>query len=348
MGTTNNLACLAPPVQPQDPREVTLSNRELQPGIPSFTHTSLQKFTPSQFTMTKTLGFGSYGTVKLAIDKDSNRTVAIKEISKSSLKHPKHVTRAFNEKDILATIKHPLIVDVYGTCQDSRKLYLVMEYVSGGDLYSLLVRRKLTQSEARFYAAEIVDALFYLHSQGVVYRDLKPENVLLAATGHIKLADFGCAKRLKSGERTNSICGTPDYLAPETLNRKGHCYAVDWWAVGIFLHELLTGESPFRGDSPMDVYTRILTQPYVPPKNTDEYTKQLLRGLLHKNSTCRLTGDKVRSHPYFFGIDWKHLNRLQPPYLPTEKTETVTGNLTGRTEETEVGDVDDQEVFQEY
>ena len=282
---------------------------------------SCEHFTLEELEFFGVLGSGGQGVVKLAIDKSTEKAVAVKEIYKSCLTNAKSVLRVFREKTILASAKHPFIVDFYGTCQDKRKLYLLMEFVMGGEVYSLLgAQKKLTSAAVHFYAAEVTAVFMYLHSQGFVYRDLKPENVLLATSGHIKLADFGCAKRLKFGERTFSLCGTPEYMAPEVLSRHGHSLSVDWWALGIFIHELLTGQTPFTGQTPAEVYSNILTQPYTPPE-VDDHTKSLLEGLLNKDPSLRLTEHKVKNHPYFAHIDWDQLENRQPPYIPEESIE---------------------------
>lgn len=303
--------------------DATASDLPSRPGIHQ------EKFVAEQLSFHGIIGCGGHGTIRLAQVKPSGTLVAVKEIAKTRLRHTKNVIRAFCEKTILASIRHPNIVNFFGTYQDAKKLYIVMEHVPGGDLLSMLVRAgKLSSAQVLFFAAEITEVLCYLHGQGVVYRDLKPENVMLTREGRVKLVDFGTAKVLKFGERTFTLCGTPEYLAPEMLNRCGHHYAVDWWALGVFLHELLTGESPFVGESTEEMYTNIFTKPYLPPPEVDDDTKSLLEGLLHKDPALRLTGAKVRSHPYFSSVDWDHLDRLQPAYIPEEKTTPGTFDLS--------------------
>jgi len=274
--------------------------------------------------------------VRLARDKETGRALAVKETLKTRLQSAKNVQKVFNERTLLAGVGHPLVVDFYGTCQDLEKLYLVMEYVQGGEMRSLLSKRgKLTTAEMRFYAAEVTSVLSYLHSQGIVYRDLKPENVLIAQSGHIKLTDFGCAKKLRNGERTFTLCGTPEYLAPEILTRSGHDVAVDWWTVGIFLHELLTGTSPFTAESAFDIYSNIISAVYSPPQEADNKTRHLLTGLLDKDPQHRLAGAKVLSHGFFAGLDWQRLETLRPVYVPAVKTALDAQNFQWYVEEQE-------------
>ena len=308
------------------------------------------KITTQQISFGRVIGHGSWGTVKLAQDKETGRALAVKETRKDRLQSGKNVERVMKERAILANARHPLIVDFYSTCQDLEKLYLVMEFVQGGELLSLLNKRgRLTTAEMRFYAAEVTSVLSYLHSQGIVYRDLKPENVLIAQSGHIKLTDFGCAKKLRNGERTFTFCGTPEYLAPEMLNLSGHDIAVDWWTVGIFLHELLTGTSPFTAESVYTIYSNIITADYVPPKDADNETRHLLTGLLDKDPQHRFTCEKVIGHRFFSGLDWQRLETLRPVYVPAVKTALDAQNFQWYAEEQETeGEISDQTAFLGY
>ena len=298
----------------------------------------------------RVIGRGSSGVVRLGQDKATGRVLAIKETPKTRLRRTKDVLRVICEKTILAGINHPLVVDYYGTCQDAKTLYLAMEFVQGGDLYSLLsARGTLNTTETRFYAAEIAAVLTYLHSQDVVYRDLKSENVLLSRSGHIKLADFGCAKKLKFGERTFTLCGTPHAWAPEVLARSGHGFAVDWWTLGVLMHEMLTGKSPFEGEAPTAVLANIFNQPYIPPKEADKDVQHLLEGLLCKDPEHRFTSDKVRHHPFFIGVDWEEVEHMLPPYLPVVKTDLDSSNFDQFPEEQiEDGVTAEAEVFLDY
>ena len=309
---------------------------------------SLGKFALERFNFLRIIGCGSFGTVRLAQDKESGKALAVKETAKANLQHAKNVAKVLAERAILASIRHPLIVEFYGTCQSEKKLFLVMEYVQGGELYSLLSRRgRLTTSEVRFYAAEVTSVLTYLHSQGVVYRDLKPENVLIAKSGHIKLTDFGCSKRLKQGERTFTLCGTPEYLAPEILTRSGHDFAIDWWTLGILLHEMLCGSTPFHGESVYETYSNIITAAYLPPKEADNETRLLLQGLLNKDPQHRFTADKVRSQSFFSRMNWDH---LEPIYAPVVKGDLDDSNFQHYVENhnSPEGITSDREVFRDY
>ena len=175
----------------------------------------------ARYSLLRTIGTGTFSRVKLAMDQLTNETVAVKIISKSWALRRKQLKHVLEERRILAQLHHPFIVDFKGTFQDQFYLYLVLEYVQGGELYSLLARtERIEAHDAKIYACEVFSALTYLHSKHIVYRDLKPENILITTTGHIKLADFGLAKVVK--DRTFTLCGTPQYLAPEVINARGH------------------------------------------------------------------------------------------------------------------------------
>ena len=168
----------------------------------------------------------------------------------------------------------------------------------------------------KFYAAEITSAFIYLHSKSIVYRDLKPENVLINKDGHLKLVDFGFVKTLKSGQKTYTMCGTPEYLAPEIVMQVGHSFAVDWWTLGIFIYELLMGTPPFADDSPHKVYKRILDKDVKMPENLDDCG--IVRQLLEKNPNNRLCADKIKTHEFFKDISWRDVEklRLEAPFVP--------------------------------
>ena len=303
----------------------------------------------SRLSPRRIIGYSNFGVVRLALDKESGKPFAVKESHKTLLRNRQSLTSVFHEKAVFQAIRHPLIVDFYGTCQDQKNLYLIMEFVHGGDLHSLLARRgALSTTEARFYAAEVTSVLTYLHSQGIIYRDLKPENVLISRSGHIKLTDFGCAKVLKPGERTFTLCGTPEFLAPEMIIRRGHDAALDWWTLGIFLHELLYNTMPFDGETPYDIYANIIAKPYTAPIAADNPTRNLLQGLLDKDPSHRYTCEKVKSHVFFTGVDWDHCERLEPTYVPVVKGDMDDQNIERLEEEQEEEGVIDQEAFQAY
>lgn len=187
-----------------------------------------------------TVGTGTFGRVNLVKEKTGRQYCALKIMSIPDVIRLKQEQHVQNEKAVLKEINHPFLIKLLWTGHDNRFLYMLMEFVPGGELFTYLRNRGRFSSVASvFYATEIVCAIEYLHSKEIVYRDLKPENILLDREGHIKLTDFGFAKKLV--DRTWTLCGTPEYLAPEVIQSKGHGRAVDWWALGILIFEMLSG-----------------------------------------------------------------------------------------------------------
>ncbi|KAL1844517.1 hypothetical protein VTK73DRAFT_2377 [Phialemonium thermophilum] len=239
-----------------------------------------------------------------------------------------------HERQILGDITgHPFITNIRASFQDRDFLYILLDYVPGGELFSYLRKmRRFDEDTARFYVAEIVLVLEYLHEQqgGVAYRDLKPENLLLDEDGHIKLVDFGFAKRLGNNDddrpvETYTLCGTPEYLAPEVIRNKGHTTAVDWWALGILLYEFLTGYPPFWHQNPIEIYKQIVEKPVVFPEqpHISDEAKDLIRQLCTADRSRRLGNisggaARVKAHPFFRGVDWTAVleRRHRGPILP--------------------------------
>ncbi|KAK8402567.1 hypothetical protein O3P69_000748 [Scylla paramamosain] len=246
----------------------------------------------------------------------------------------KQVEHVKNEKNILRQVTHPFIIEMYWHYRDDRFLYMLFEYVCGGELFAYLRNAgKFPLLSATFYAAEIVSALEYLHSLNIVYRDLKPENLLLDKEGHLKITDFGFAKRLT--DRTWTLCGTPEYLAPEIIQSKGHNKAVDWWALGILIYEMLAGYPPFFDENPFAIYEKILVGRVDWPRpSLDATAKDLVKKLLTQDRTKRLGNmkngaDDVKRHRFFKNLDWEDVyeKKLKPPIVPRVSYEGDTRNF---------------------
>ncbi|VDM52605.1 unnamed protein product [Angiostrongylus costaricensis] len=251
------------------------------------------------------------------------------------------VQHVHNEKRILGQLEHPFIVKLISADKDGTNLYIIMEFVSGGELLAYLrASRVFSNAVSCFYAAEIVCALEYIHKKNIVYRDLKPENLMLSRDGHIKLTDFGFAKELKG--RTYTLCGTPAYLAPESLSREGHAQSVDWWALGILIYEMLVGHAPFRGNNIVKVYESIMEYKLNFPRNFNSAAKDLVRKLLTVDISVRIgcttngVSDILR-HKWFQKIDWNDIRQLkiEPPIIPTLYHAGDTGNFDVYGEEEE-------------
>jgi len=261
----------------------------------------------------------------LALKKDTSRIYAMKILDKSRLVEADEVEGTKMEKEVLRKVNHPFIVGLKFSFQTTDKLYLILDYVNGGELFTHLRRaRKFDESLVRFYAVEIVLALEYLHKCLIVYRDLKPENILITADGHICLTDFGLAKaNLPFGELTYTFCGTAEYLAPEILDGKGYDKAVDWWSLGTLIYEMLTGKPPFYASHTLEMYRKILSEELKFPDYVSQKSRALLLQLLERDPNKRIGSDfddaeEIKTHQFFEGVQWmKFLSReIDPPFKP--------------------------------
>jgi protein kinase A len=238
----------------------------------------------ADYTMLRTIGTGSYGRVHLVQRAYDEKIFALKVLKKTLVLNTKQLEHIKNERQILAEINHPFIVKIHQTGQDRNNVYMLMEFISGGELFNVLRKAKvLPLPAAKFYAVEVLLALEYLHSKGIIYRDLKPENILLDQFGHVKLVDFGFAKYTTG--TTWTLCGTPAYIAPETLAGKGYTKAVDWYALGILIYEMIAGYPPFNEHQDMKMYEQIIQRPIQFPINFDDTAKDLVLRLCEKDPT---------------------------------------------------------------
>lgn len=248
----------------------------------------------NDFEFLRTLGTGTFGRVFLVKDKKFQNYFAMKVLKKVEIVRLKQVEHVTSERNILMQLCFPFVVRLYKTFQDNRNLYMLMDYIQGGELFSHLRRLgRFSNSLACFVAAEVVLTIEYLHLRDIVYRDLKPENILLDNTGHVIITDFGFAKKFQ--DRTWTLCGTPEYLAPEIIQSKGHGKPVDWWALGVLIYEMLAGFPPFFDDNPFGIYEKILAGRVQFPPHFDPNAKDLVKKLLTVDKTLRLGNLKVRS-----------------------------------------------------
>jgi serum/glucocorticoid-regulated kinase 3 len=287
-----------------------------------------KRTTLQDFTMIQVIGRGSFGKVVLVAHRQTKKLYAMKILAKDNVVKRKQVEHTRTERRVLGYTDHPFIVGLLCAFQTPQRLYFVLDYCPGGELFYHLSRmKKLPEHMACFYAAEITLALEHLHSLGVVYRDLKPENILLTKDGHIKLADFGLAKEgIRDGTSgTNSLCGTPEYLPPEILDRQGHGTAVDWWNLGMVLYEMLTGLPPWYTNDRKKLFERLRSARLHFPPYVSRRAENLIRHLLTRNPHERL-GSKgahqVKAHSFFSHIDWNRLlqKKIQPPFRPCHTT----------------------------
>ncbi|CAG8448622.1 664_t:CDS:2 [Acaulospora morrowiae] len=295
----------------------------------------------SDFIICRTLGTGSFGRVHLVQSKYNSKFYAMKVLKKTEVVRLKQVEHTNNEKQILEQVNHPFLVNLWGTFQDSANLYMVMDYVVGGELFSILRKnQRFPDHVAKFYAAEVILAFEYLHSKDIIYRDLKPENLLLDRNGHIKITDFGFAKHVP--DITWTLCGTPDYLAPEIIQSKGYGKAVDWYSLGVLIFEMLAGYPPFYDDDHVKLYEKILAGRIKYPSFFESTAKDLLKRLLTSDLSKRYGNLKggsmdIKNHAWFKGFDWDGLarNELAAPYIPHFSGEGDASNFDIYPEERE-------------
>uniref|UniRef100_A0A671LB57 non-specific serine/threonine protein kinase n=1 Tax=Sinocyclocheilus anshuiensis TaxID=1608454 RepID=A0A671LB57_9TELE len=286
-----------------------------------------EKADTRQFELCKVLGQGSFGKVflvKKITEPDAGQLYAMKVLKKATLKVRDRM-RTKMERDILVEVNHPFIVKLHYAFQTEGKLYLILDFLRGGDLFTRLSKEVMfTEEDVKFYLAELALALDHLHGLGIIYRDLKPENILLDNDGHIKLTDFGLSKESIDHEnKAYSFCGTVEYMAPEVVNRRGHTHSADWWSYGVLMFEMLTGTLPFQGKDRKETMTMILKAKLGMPQFLSPEAQSLLRNLFKRNPGNRLGAgpdgvEEIKRHSFFSTIDWNKLYRKEvtPPFKP--------------------------------
>lgn len=294
---------------------------------------------PQDFDLLCVIGQGAFGKVIQVRHQPTNKILAMKIVSNKYIVQHNSVAYLQAERDIMTKINHPFLISLKYAFQTKSNVYLVMPFVAGGELFHHLHKEGLLlESSARFYAAEMVLALEHLHSKGIIHRDLKPENVLLGADGHICLTDFGLAKEMTDeDDSTSTMCGTNEYMPPEMIRRKAYNQAVDWWALGALIYEMVTGYPPFRHKNRKKLHQKILNEKLPLPKWLGSDTHSILKQLLERNVDKRLGSGKstmfqvkgvqaIKKHAFFKGIDWGLLEqkKMQPPILLKVASNTDT------------------------
>ncbi|CEP16111.1 hypothetical protein [Parasitella parasitica] len=290
------------------------------------------------FNFLAVLGKGNFGKVMLAEEKYTNELYAIKILKKRFVLDNDEVESTRSEKRVFLAAnqeRHPFLVNLHSTFQTETRIYYVMEYVSGGDLMLQIQREQFSEARARFYACEVLLALDYFHKHGIIYRDLKLDNIMLCLDGHIKLADYGlCKENMWANNTTNTFCGTPEFMAPEILLEHRYGRAVDWWAFGVLLYEMLLGQSPFKGEDEDEIFDAVLEDNILYPINMSKHSVSICEALLERNPEKRLGGGKgdaqeVKNHPFFAGVNWEDMlaKQVQPPFLPTVNGRADTSNF---------------------
>ncbi|XP_068611073.1 protein kinase C theta type [Brachionichthys hirsutus] len=290
-------------------------------AVPRKEHRS--KFTIDDFVLHKMLGKGSFGKVFLAELKERGQFFAVKALKKDVVLMDDDVECTMVERRVLSLAwENPFLTHLHCTFQTKENLFFVMEYLNGGDLmFHIQSCHKFDLHRATFYAAEIICGLQFLHSKGIIYRDLKLDNVLLDSEGHIKIADFGmCKENMRGDSRTTTFCGTPDYIAPEILLGQAYDSSVDWWSFGVLLYEMLIGQSPFHGRDEEELFQSIRTDNPVYPRTLNKDSKDILVKLFVREPEERLgVKENIRDHDFFSSTHWNALEKRQvePPFRPT-------------------------------
>lgn len=294
-----------------------------------------------------TLGIGGFGRVALVnMAKDKSRTFALKCLKKRHIVDTQQQEHVYSEKKIMMTCRHQFIARLFRTFKDRKYVYFLMEACLGGELWTILRDKgHFDDLTTRFYVACVVSALDYLHGQGIIYRDLKPENLLLDQHGYAKMVDFGFSKYIPEGRKTWTFCGTPEYVAPEIILNKGHDRAVDYWSLGVLMCELLMGTPPFTASDPMKIYNIILRgiEQIEFPRHVTKTAIAIIRKFCRENPTERLGYQKdgindIKKHRWYQGFDWEGLEArtLTPPILPKIKSTSDTSNFDSYPKEEEI------------
>lgn len=290
------------------------------------------------FEVMKLVGQGAFGKVFQVRKRNTSEIYAMKVMRKDKIMEKDHAAYMKAERDILTKVDHPFIVQLRYSFQTKYRLYLVLDFVNGGHLFFQLYNHGLFREDlARIYAAEIVSAVSHLHANGIMHRDLKPENILLDADGHAMLTDFGLAKEFDENTRSNSMCGTVEYMSPEIFLGKGHDKAADWWSVGILLFEMLTGKPPFIGGNRQKIQQKIIKDKIKLPAFLSSDAHSVLKGLLQKDPSKRLGSgplgiDEIKHHKWFKPINWRKLEarEIQPSFRPEVDGKLCIANFEKR------------------
>jgi len=322
--------------------QVDMSGTGEEPGNPFSIRSTVKKghgkskVTFENFEYIKVLGKGTFGKVVLCREKATKYLYAMKILKKEVIIRRDEVAHTLAERRVLQMANHPFLLKLKYSFTTEDRLCLVTEYVIGGELYFHLKReRQFTEDRTKFYGAEIISAIDYLHAKAIIYRDLKLENLLLDSDGHIKIADFGlCKEDIRWGNTTRTFCGTPEYLAPEVLDDVNYGLAVDWWGVGVVMYEMMVGRLPFYNQNHEVMFGNILSEDVRFPSRMSHEARDLLGGLLVKDPKMRLGGGRndardIMTHVFFASIDWDLLvqKKITPPFKPQVLNETDTSNF---------------------
>jgi len=324
-----------------------ISNDEKQKMLSELGHAESEELRKNRIKQTirdyesiKIIGRGAFGEVHVCRVKKTGEIVAIKKIKKEEIIKKNQIIHIRNEQKFMSKVKSPWIVELKASFQDNDFLYLVMEFLPGGDFMNLLIEKdKLTEEEAKFYTAELILAVESIHKLDCIHRDIKPDNILIDKTGHIKLSDFGLAKvsdklyeqnstktpnynpNKRTHQKLYSCVGTAFYVAPEVLKKKGYSQEIDWWSVGVIFYEMLVGYAPFYAEETQEVINKVLGKIWEVPEEINlskEALDFMKRMMSDPNERLGKNGsEEIKSHPFFKGVDWDNIrNNMKPPFIP--------------------------------
>ena len=324
-----------------------ISNDEKQKMLSELGHAESEELRKNRIKQTirdyesiKIIGRGAFGEVHVCRVKNTGEIVAIKKIKKEEIIKKNQIIHIRNEQKFMSKVKSPWIVELKASFQDNDFLYLVMEFLPGGDFMNLLIEKdKLTEEEAKFYTAELILAVESIHKLDCIHRDIKPDNILIDKTGHIKLSDFGLAKvsdklyeqnstktpnynpNKRTHQKLYSCVGTAFYVAPEVLKKKGYSQEIDWWSVGVIFYEMLVGYAPFYAEETQEVINKVLGKIWEVPEEINlskEALDFMKRMMSDPNERLGKNGpEEIKSHPFFKGVDWDNIrNNMKPPFIP--------------------------------
>ncbi|KAJ5690261.1 hypothetical protein N7462_004653 [Penicillium macrosclerotiorum] len=327
---------MPPPQQPMQPIPQQMAPPAVKEDLSAAQ--SKPRIGLDHFNFLAVLGKGNFGKVMLAETKSTRKLYAIKVLKKEFIIENDEVESTKSEKRVFLIAnkeRHPFLLNLHACFQTETRVYFVMEYISGGDLMLHIQRGQFGLKRAQFYAAEVCLALKYFHENGVIYRDLKLDNILLTLDGHIKIADYGlCKENMWYGCTTSTFCGTPEFMAPEILLDKKYGRAVDWWAFGVLIYQMLLQQSPFRGEDEDEIYDAILADEPLYPIHMPRDSVSILQKLLTREPELRLgsgptDAQEVMSHAFFRNINWDDIyhKRVPPPFIPTISSPTDTSNF---------------------
>ena len=292
------------------------------------------QFTLSNYDIIKIIGTGAFGKVYFIQDKKTKQPYALKAQKKSQIMKENQTEHVYSEYCVLKEINNPFLINLHDFFQDNKYIYFILDYIPGGEMFTLMrTEIKFSEKNTQFYISQLIEGLNYLHLKKIIYRDIKPENILLDSDGYIKLTDFGVAKKL-SNNYTNTLCGTPTYIAPEIILQKKYSFSSDWWSLGILTYEMIVGIDPWDENDPFQIYEKIKIGKILFPKNMDKKVKSFIQHLLVGNPDKRM-GSKfidgkcdIYLHQWFKDFDWESLinKKIVAWHIPKIKNCNDTSN----------------------